>query len=197
MAIRNVSIQKPVVIAVEGIDDRFLLDYLCNSWNLNDIQFISLNETPSFDNVSAILNMPGFHQMVKVFGIIRDADERYQSAKDSVADILSRLKLGIKTAYFIFPDNKNNGMLETLLMQVSSTDVNRTKCVDAFITCLTSQSISIPNHKKDKAKVYAYLSAFDEPGKRIGEAASAGYWNHANKVFNNLKQFFNDLVQSN
>ena len=195
MPILNVIIQKPVVVAVEGIDDRLLLDYLCHNWVLSNIQFISLSETPSFDNVSAIINMPGFHQTVKAFGIIRDADERYQSAKDSVEDILRRLALPIKTSYFIFPDNKNNGMLETLLMQVSSTDVDRTQCVDGFITCLTNKSIRIPNHRKDKAKIYAYLSAFDEPGKRIGEAASGGYWDHTNKVFNNLKQFLSDLAK--
>jgi hypothetical protein len=193
----KVSVEKPVIIAVEGIDDRKLLEHLCHHWNLNDIQFISLDTKPSTDNVSAVINMPGFRQTVKAFGIIRDADNCYQPAKNSVEDILQKLGNNIRTGYFIFPDNSNSGILETLLMlQVSSADPNRARCVDAFMACLVSQSVNISDHKKDKAKVYAYLSAFDDPGKRIGEAASAGYWNHDSVAFNNLKQFLSDLSQA-
>ena len=190
----NVSIEKSTVVVVEGIDDRILLNYLCDKWDLSNVQFVSINQTPNFDNILAVINMPGFHQIVKAFGIIRDADDQFQSAKQSVEDILHRLDLNIKTGHFIFPDNNNPGRLETLLMQASLVDADRMNCVDHFMTCLARKSINISDHRMDKAKVYTYLSAFDEPGKRIGEAACAGYWNHSNEVFNNLRIFLFSLA---
>ena len=190
----NVSIEKPVVVVVEGIDDRHLFDHLCDKWDMHDIQFISLNTEPGYDNVSAVVKLAGFDEKVRAFGITRDADDNFQSAKDSIENLLRRLSLNIKTDFFIFPDNTNTGMLETLLMQASSTDTNRSDCISAFIRCLESKTIVIPNNRKDKAKIYAYLSAFYEPGKRIGEAAHAGYWDDNSLIFNQVKRFFQNLI---
>lgn|SRR3989338_1737948 len=191
----NVSIEKSVVVVVEGIDDRIVFEFFCQKWNINNIQFVSLNTKADFDSVSAVVRLPGFDETVRTFAILRDADNNFGSAKQSVEDILRRLSLRIKTDFFILPDNRNTGMLETLLMGSISGDASRVGCIDAFIECLHNKSVDIPEHRKDKAKTYAFLSAFDEPGKRIGEATQAGYWNSDNKIFNPLKEFFKKLVE--
>ena len=46
----------------------------------------------------------------------------------------------------------------------------------------------MPNNLS-KARVQAFLSSRIEPGKRLGEAAEAGYWPFNNPVFNPIKDF--------
>ena len=69
--------------------------------------------------------------------------------------------------------------------------------VSSFMSCLDSKDVSIPEHRKDKAKTYAFLSANNEPGKRINEAAQAGFWNHNHHSLNALKTFLEGLNTAN
>lgn len=190
----NKPIQKPTLVVVEGKDDAGVLAKFCKEWGLNDIQFYGVNGKPNNDNVSAVIKQPGFIDNVTCFAVIRDADDNFDNAKRSVEGILSRSGLSIKTGYFILPNNQDNGMLETLLMKiVERNDSQKNDCINLFLDCLSSKGVDIPEHRKDKAKAYAFLSANNEPGKRISEAAQAGFWDHNIDLLESLKKFFEDL----
>ncbi len=191
---QNKSISKPVRVVVEGKDDAGVLAKFCKEWGFHDIQFYGVNGKPNNDNVSAVIKQSGFSDNVACFAIMRDADDSFDSAKRSVENIIFRLELGIKTDFFILPNNRENGMLETLLMRVvEQNNPEKNQCINFFLECLSTKRVVIPEHKKDKAKTYAFLSANDDPGKRIQEAAQAGFWDHNNGSLAPLKSFFERL----
>ena len=194
MAVQDQAISKPILVVVEGKDDAGVLAKFCKEWAFNDIQFFGVNGKPNNDNVSAVIQQAGFVDNVKCFAIVRDADDSFDDAKRSAENILSSLSLSIKTSFFISPNNRDNGMLETLLMRiVEQNNCDKNQCINSFMGCLATKGVIIPDHKKDKAKTYAFLSANDDPGKRINEAAQAGYWDHNNASLKPIKDFFETL----
>ena len=194
MTAQNQTISKPILVVVEGKDDAGVLAKFCKEWGFNDIQFYGVNGKPNNDNVSAVINQSGFADNVRCFAIVRDADDSFDNAKRSVESILSALSLTVKTGFFILPSHRENGMLETLLMRVvAQNNTDKNQCINSFMDCLATKRVTIPDHKKDKAKTYAFLSANDDPGKRINEAAQAGFWDHNNDSLKPLKDFFQGL----
>ncbi|KJJ85813.1 hypothetical protein OMAG_000316 [Candidatus Omnitrophus magneticus] len=189
------SIEKPILVAVEGKDDARFLKYLCKKWGFYNIQFRYIGCQPNDSNISAITKEPGFIDKVNCFVIIRDADTDFFSAEESTKEIFLKLGLAIKTASFIFPDNKSNGMLETLLTRVvEQNEPDKNECINRFINCLMAKGINIPSKEIDKAKIYAYLSANEEPGKRIGDAAEQlNLWDTESDVLKPVKNFFEKL----
>ena len=143
MKIGNISIKKPVIVVVEGLDDQWVLEYFCEKWGFDQIQFIPVKGKLQKSNVDSIILQPNFKNIVKSFGLIRDADDDYENAKKSIQGIFSSLKLEQNTGFFIFPNNEKKGLLETLFIQACAIQDNeRYECINNFIECLSKKTLN-------------------------------------------------------
>lgn len=99
----------------------------------------------------------------------------------------------IRVGVFLLPDGESDGMLEDLCLQAVADDPV-VPCVDAYLKCVNekraeAKRASIPQNKLPKARALAFLTSRDDPDKRVGEAASAGYWPWDAPTFHPLVHF--------
>jgi hypothetical protein len=115
-------------------------------------------------------------------------EEQFFDAAMKYLGIASVQIMGI--GVYIMPDGNSDGMLETLCMW--SVRTNREwPCVEAFLACL--QSLGIQSRNGAKASAQCWLASKPDPGKRVGEAAQAGYWPWSAESFSPLWQFLRVL----
>lgn len=203
----NITIEKENILVVEGPEDEGI--FLCLAKHLNilsKLQVIPIGGKIDYPGLKAVISVPNFRSKVKAFGIVRDADDDPSGAFQSIKDSLSRLNLpcpttcgdfsnngSLKTGILILPDKDKNGAIEDVLISISEkNDAKRKDCINGFADCLISKGINLP--RINKTKMYAYLSAFDEPGKRIREAARASYWNWDDDGFSVMCNFLKKLT---
>ncbi len=192
------QITLPKLLLVEGKEDERFLAEALEHLGIGGIQILPIAGKDNLGtNLAALTRDPKFGEVTCV-AVILDADsdsgEAFQSARDSlksqgfsVPQAHGVFTTGSRrTGVFIMPDGVNPGMLETLCMQ-SVTDTPRAKCVEGFLACLSENGLLPAN--KDKVRAHAWLAGQSEPGKRLGEAAEAGYWRFENPVFENLWNF--------
>lgn len=198
------------LLLVEGKEDERFLAEALEHLGIGGIQILPIAGKDNLGtNLAALTRDPKFGKVTCV-AVIRDADRDSKRALQSVRDSLaprsprasgdSLVENGFsvpqahgvfttgsrRTGVFIMPDGVNPGMLETLCMQ-SVADTPRAKCVEGFLACL-SENGPLPANV-DKVRAHAWLAGQSEPGKRLGEAAEAGYWRFENPVFENLWNF--------
>ena len=198
----KIQITKSKLLLVEGKDEELFFTAALEYRSIGDIQVLPIaGKTRLRENLATLRRDPKF-PAATCLAVIRDADNSSASAFQSVCDSLLHHSLSVpkkhgefttalpRVGVFIMPDGKNNGMLETLCMQ-SVKGKAPTACVESFLDCLM-QSGSHPS-PLDKARAHAWLAGQDDPEKRVGEAAQAGYWPFADSAFDNLWQFIGTL----
>lgn len=65
-------------------------------------------------------------------------------------------------------------------------------CVEQYFQCLQQQGLSVPSNTS-KAKVQVFLASRPEAGKRLGEAAQAGYWPWDDEAFAQATTFLQHI----
>ncbi|MBN2306261.1 MAG: hypothetical protein JXQ72_17395 [Anaerolineae bacterium] len=199
---RQTPIKQSKVLIVEGKDDvRFLQALLrhlkiAGDFDIRDVQGVG----NLGDSLRTVLATPD--RNIVSLGIIRDADQRAQSAFQSVCSGLHNAGLSVprwpldvvgekpRVSVFIWPDCENTGMLETLcLASVAASPA--LVCIDQFFECI-EQDEDIPSNM-DKARLHAFLASRDKPGLRLGEAADKGYWPWDHPVFEPIKAFLHAM----
>lgn len=83
------------------------------------------------------------------------------------------------------------GALEDLCLQ-SVTQDPAMLCVGVYFQCLQKQGLPMPSNLP-KARVQAFLASRQEAGKRLGEAAQAGYLPWDDKAFEPVRNFLQQL----
>jgi len=216
------SFDKPCVLAVEGEDQYYLLRHVLCVCSLSDsfdvVRLKGVTQLRPF--LGTALVTTGFDG-VQALGVMRDAEEQRQdtcvpaaaSALQSVADAF-RDVLGVagltshaqvmagevagrplRVGAFIAPDGVRAGMLEDLCLSTAPVRASEAlRCVDYYLECLGKANVLRPTWPK--RRLHAYLAACEEPGKKLGEAARAGYLHLDDPVWNPLKQFLRDLAGS-
>lgn len=192
-----------VQLLVEGNDQLNFFDALCNNMVLSHIQiqnFGGVDDLRTF--LSVLAKYPGIRD-VRSMGIVRDAERSAQSAFQSVQNSLRRADLPVPShtaqtvsgspsvSVFILPDNRNAGMLETLLCQTFQGDPIG-DCVDDFLRCARSaggEDLRIP----DKSRAHAFLSTMPRPEVSVGVAARRSYWNLDHPAFREIRAFLRTL----
>ena len=198
------EIKSRVQLLVEGNDQRNFFEAFIAHLSLADIQiqnFGGVNELRAF--LLALVNAPGFRDIVQSVGIVRDAETSAQDALQSVRSSLDNAGLSVPNrpgdrtgsnpaaTVLILPGNSRPGMLETLL---NETLVNTPEeaCINAFFNCVEAiPAVSINN--LDKARAYAYLTTKPNPHHSVGMAAKQSYWDLNHPVFNRVRQFLRAL----
>lgn len=203
---QTVTIERSVLLLVEGPDDRFFFEAFTSHLQLGDIQVLAVGGK---DEVRARLRVlpltPGFVDTVRALGIVRDADDNPKGAFQSVSNALLAAKLpvlhkplesvreDIKVSVMILPDAQTPGMLETVCLQAVTNDP-ASECVDAYFDCLKRQGITPNSQALPKARLQAFLASRTRPGLRLGEAAKSREFPFEHAAFKQIREFLVQLV---
>jgi hypothetical protein len=187
----KITINKNKLLFVEGVDAHRFLIYACNQFRKDDqVQVIDFGGNKDlFTGLKVWRSASNFDQ-VETLVIVRDAENNFDSAMQSIRDAILRSDIGfpipdkpfefasdgnLKLAFMIFPGPYfTSGTLEDLCL---STIKNKSllSCCESFLTCCTSNGQVFT--QKHKNKLYSYLSGTNEfKGMKIGEAAKCGAW---------------------
>lgn len=198
------SIEYSKVLVVEGRDDfEFFIALLRNLGLLPEIEVRNAGGEIKEEYLKTLIATRGFPNVVSL-GIVRDAEkENAKSAFDSVCNGLKKVGLSVpekplavvdgepNVSVYIMPDCENPGMLETLCLE----SVNNSliiSCIDQYFQCIENKNIHVPDNMF-KARFHTFLSAQEEPGLLLGEAAHRGYLPWDNPAFDSIKDFLRSL----
>jgi hypothetical protein len=205
------GIEKERLLLVEGKDEQFFFEAFLQNLGITTIQIFPVGGKTQFKTgFNAIVAAPNFRSVVAL-GIIRDADKDSRAAFQSVCGVIKnhsyKKEIPLRApdrpfaqagrnpaiSVFIMPDNKSEGMLEDLCIRSISGSKELT-CIEDYFSCLEKNALGIPE-QISKAKVHAFLASREEPDKRLGEAAKAGYWLFKHDAFTALKEFLQQLAK--
>lgn len=146
---------KEILIFVEGPSDKVFLEaYL---YFLEDIPIknFKVKDVTGKDNLSKrLLEIEKYDKTLIIF----DADKDYESNKK---EILSKTQQKItEEQIFLFPNNQDDGDLETLLLKIAKHD-EFLKCFEGYLECIKSKEHYKPIKNISKSKWYAYLEVFE------------------------------------
>ncbi|WRA12046.1 hypothetical protein KVK46_01790 [Helicobacter pylori] len=169
---------KKTLIYTEGKNDKIFLSWCLDVWKNEDhfdqahfdiIHVGGKNKIFSdefCEKIESILtnNNPRYKQVCIIF----DADIKEEN-QESDAGFDNKLKhirkefkeKGIdfpKEQIFLFPNNQNDGDLETLLLEIAEHD-DFLKCFEGYLECIKSKEHYKPIKKIRKSKWHAYLEA--------------------------------------
>ncbi|GAA8328416.1 hypothetical protein HpNP140_01000 [Helicobacter pylori] len=144
-------IDKEILIFVEGPSDKVFLEvYLYFLGNFLTKNF-KVQNIKGKDNLSKrLLEIEKYDKTLIIF----DADKDYESNKK---EILSKTQQKItEEQIFLFPNNQDDGDLETLLLEIAKHD-EFLKCFEGYLECIKSKEHYKPIKNIRKNKLYAYL----------------------------------------
>ncbi len=206
----NFRIEQPRVLLVEGNDDVQFFRRLIERRESQGIQIIPFDGKDKLGEFLADVLVPRIRttDIVQVVGVVRDADDFYNRAFQSVTDSLRRAELPIpsspmttangsldgveiRVSVYIMPDNASSGDLESLCLRAVQ-DTTAMACVEGYIECLKAQGQTIQHERK--ARLHAFLASnTDDPTLQPGQAIDAGIipWN--SPAFGDVHKFLDML----
>ena len=209
--------KKPVQLLVEGKDVRNFFEafikHHSKKLSLEEIQIQNFGGvTELSDFLEGFVGMTGFHKVRRI-GIVRDAE--MQDAEKSAENAFKSVQDALKNAELPVPDcpekrkeddklavevlilpggDHTKGMLETLLCE-SFAGTKIDGCIDKFFQCVDPLlKEPIKEHRKDKARAFAYLTTRPNPHHSVGVAANQGCWDLDHEVFAGIREFLKRIV---
>lgn len=200
------EIEKNRLLLVEGYDECFLFDQICQNLGVDNIQIIVTGRSNKFEErLMALLERPEIDNIK--LAVVQDAEVDIDATFQSVTRILD-VNLNKypenpggfdetgTVGLFIFPDNKNNGCLETLLLSyLRENQPEKYVCIEDYFNCVNANWGNF--NKECKAKIHAYLSILSDPDLRFGHSAQRHYWDDAfeSGIFAGLVNFIKELAK--
>ena len=197
-------IEEPIQLLVEGKDQLNFFEAFIRRVELQSHMqvrnFGGVNQLRSF--LLALVDSPEFETVVSV-GIVRDAEDCAESARQSVTDSLRNAGLpapgdalgrddGPTVQILVLPGaGSEAGMLETLLCR-SFADKPVNDCINGFLDCADALP-DVDIRRPDKARAQAYLATRPEPHVSVGVAAQKGYWPLDHDAFVEVRKFLAGL----
>jgi len=199
MAEMNYEILKDNLVLVEGHDEELFFEALLRHMDINVVQILPIAGKDNLrERLKMLVASPRFSEVVSL-GIVRDADTNPGGAFQSVCGALEIVNLpvpefpllptgrGPQVTVMILPDGNTPGMLEDVCLRTIGEDPAMF-CVEEFFKCLQERNVSMPRNNS-KARVQVFLGSRLEAGKRLGEAAQAGYWPWDHIAVEQIKNF--------
>ncbi len=148
-------IDKEILIFVEGPSDKVFLEVYLYFLEDIPIKNFKVQNIKGKDNLSQrLLEIEKYDKTLIIF----DADKDYESNKK---EILSKTQQKItEEQIFLFPNNQDDGDLETLLLEIAKHD-EFLKCFEGYLECIKSKEHYKPIRNIRKNMLYAYLEVFE------------------------------------
>ncbi|WQZ04462.1 hypothetical protein KVL85_03705 [Helicobacter pylori] len=148
-------IDKEILIFVEGPSDKVFLEVYLYFLEDLPIKNFKVKDVKGKDNLSKrLLEIEKYDKTLIIF----DADKDYESNKK---EILSKTQQKItEEQIFLFPNNQDDGDLETLLLEIAKHD-EFLKCFEGYLECIKSKEHYKPIRNIRKNMLYAYLEVFE------------------------------------
>ncbi len=151
---------KEILIFVEGPSDRFFLEvYLLYLYFQErfPIKNFKVQNVDGKDNLSKrLLEIEKYDKTLIIF----DADKDYESNKKEILKIVLESKQTIsEEQIFLFPNNKDDGDLEILLLEIAKYG-EFLKCFEGYLECIKNKEHYKPIKNIRKNMLYAYLEVF-------------------------------------
>lgn len=206
--------EKEIGIIVEGESDKKFIFEICKKVGLDEARFQIEKISPrggktdffgkefefTIKNIKNLIDKTS--ENPKKILLICDADfkenkksyDGFQKTKNTLNPVISKLKKEFKNRkidFFILPDNKNDGNLDSLFLQCATKKITeKSSCVDDYLKCLGVKPLI---NKKDKLRSQLLISAIgiQKGFKNIGDVADKkhGYWNLDHQSLEPLKKF--------
>ncbi|MGL2447786.1 DUF3226 domain-containing protein [Helicobacter pylori] len=148
---------KEILIFVEGPSDNVFLEVYLYFLEDLPIKNFKVKDVKGKDNLSKrLLEIEKYDKTLIVF----DADN-YKSNKKEILTVVSKTKQTIsEEQIFLFPNNQDDGDLETLLLKIAKHD-EFLKCFEGYLECIKSKEHYKPIKNIRKNMLYAYLEVFE------------------------------------
>ncbi|RKV03855.1 DUF3226 domain-containing protein [Helicobacter pylori] len=149
---------KEILIFVEGPSDKVFLEVYLYFLEDIPIKNFKVKDVTGKDNLSKrLLEIEKYDKTLIIF----DADKDYESNKKEILKVVSKTKQTIsEEQIFLFPNNQDDGDLETLLLEIAKYD-EFLKCFEGYLECIKSKEHYKPIRNIRKNMLYAYLEVFE------------------------------------
>ncbi|MGN8467144.1 DUF3226 domain-containing protein [Helicobacter pylori] len=147
---------KEILIFVEGPSDKVFLEVYLYFLEDFPIKNFKVKDVKGKDNLSKrLLEIEKYDKTLIIF----DANKDYESNKKEILTVVSKRKQTIsEEQIFLFPNNQDDGNLETLLLKIAKHD-EFLKCFEGYLECIKSKEYYKPIKNIRKNMLYAYLEA--------------------------------------
>ncbi|WQZ66373.1 hypothetical protein KVK90_01770 [Helicobacter pylori] len=149
---------KEILIFVEGPSDKVFLEVYLYFLEDLPIKNFKVQNIKGKDNLSKrLLEIEKYDKTLIIF----DADKDYESNKKEILKVVSKTKQTIsEEQIFLFPNNQDDGDLETLLLEIAKHD-EFLKCFEGYLECIKSKEHYKPIRNIRKNMLYTYLEVFE------------------------------------
>lgn len=147
---------KEILIFVECSSDKVFLEVYLYFLRNFPIKNFKVKDVTGKNNLSK--RLLEIEQYAKTL-IIFDADKDCESNKKEILKVVSKTKQTIsEEQIFLFPNNQDDGDLETLLLEIAKHD-EFLKCFEGYLECIKSKEHYKPIKDIRKNMLYAYSEA--------------------------------------
>jgi hypothetical protein len=201
------------LMLVEGNDDEHVVRHLCRAHQIEiDI------EQPRDDGIAQLIDQVPARLTeadLQRLAVVIDADEDVQSRWEQLRDRLRRrgydkvpdtpdkdgtivdlhsdfgdVRLGV----WITPDNRLPGMLENFVAFLVPKNDKMMPHVDRFLDSIPRDDRLFSPVHLPKAKIHSYLAIQNQPGKPLGLAITARYFDAGREVVRPFLKWINDVL---
>jgi len=130
----------------------------------NKFQIINLKGQDNLKDTLKLILKPR-EAIISQIGILIDADQNFQQSENEVREAIYFSTINTKKiSYFLTPNNRDLGNLETLLLSsLEKRDIPQLQCFDKYKRCLTQSIPDIEKRAIDKHEVEAYIKFSQKP----------------------------------
>jgi hypothetical protein len=198
-----VQIVQRTLLVVEGRDEELFFGALLRYLGLGHVQVLPVGGKERLaENLRALSKSPRFSEVICI-GVVRDADSDPRAAFESVGAALRHAGLTTpreamlpaghepRVCVMIVPTPSTPGTLEDLCMGAVDTDPAY-GCGERYFQCLRENGLPEPRNLS-RARIQVFLASRPLAGKRLGEAAQAGYMPWDAGAFGKLKSFLEQV----
>lgn len=202
------NINSKSLLLVEGKDELNFFKALFKALKIKEIQIRNVEGNANFSReIKQLVNNSKFSDVTKL-GFVRDAEHnKAKSAFDSICHHLRQNNItppknigkienidNRKIGILIMPNNKDEGMLETLCLQsIKNNEICYCK-MEEYIECLSEfYKIEKKSFNIDKAKTQVYLASKLPIRNCLGLSALKNQWDFKSPAFNEIKTFLKVL----
>jgi hypothetical protein len=202
----GIEITRPQLVLVEGKDDKHFCIALSERRLLPEVQFMEYGGKTNLSSfVHTLVRLPKFSD-VRGLAVIRDADDNWTGAFQSITAALNRAGLPvpkselapatsgvITTVAFVLPGNGVTGELEDCLLQ-SVANHPYLAIVENFIKDV-EQSKGAPLSERSKSKLRSFMAVQDPCHVLVGASAKAGIFPLDHLAFAGIEKLIRIICQ--